>query len=188
MTDVTVRPGRPGGPDAVRRPTATKSTRGARRTKIQLPLRQATSTRLQCRIVSPTLPRWRPRDRSSGRTTATTIQCVNSKRLEFVIPPGKLPLMHAICKAGIVLDGKVQLGDWLMAADDLTVTDWTVPCTVLSKLICDRSIDQRRTDAGILATVSQTHRSVDTTERQRRVSNWIVPPLHDDAAWLPRAG
>jgi hypothetical protein len=41
-------------------------------------------------------------------------------------PPGKLSLVHAICNAGIVLDGKVQLGDCLMAADDLTVTDWRV--------------------------------------------------------------
>jgi hypothetical protein len=74
------------------------------------------------------------------------------RRLEFVVPPGKLgmvidtpdngpPLVHAV-KTGSILDGKVQVGDLLMAVDDQNVTDWSA--VQVSKFIAARS-DRRRT-------------------------------------------
>jgi hypothetical protein len=51
------------------------------------------------------------------------------------------PLVHAV-KTGCVLDGKVELGDVLMAVNDQNVMDWSA--VQVSKYIAGRS-DRRRT-------------------------------------------
>jgi hypothetical protein len=51
------------------------------------------------------------------------------------------PLVHAV-KTGSILDGKVQVGDLLMAVDDQNVSDWSAVQVI--KFIAARS-NRRRT-------------------------------------------